>query len=285
MEGVPDSAWSAKCAMRPNTNSGHDMSTEQINRQQEQSDSVYAAGARPHTVTQDPLVRYLVSWRLKEAAKRLKAFVDTFSAEQMSVLTLCSGEGLEGSILYDLGFTNITVSDISQKGVQAALKRDPRLRGLQLNAQETGLPGDSFDLVVVQDGLHHLPNPVGGFVEMLRVARVAVLFLEPHESLVGRVMGTKWERKGDAVNYVFRWNRTLVEQVASSYMGPGSFVNLSFSFWHHNILMNKLGRLFGGGGRGQRVAAVTKRLLDGLASRSGNQFCGLVVKQKSTQSA
>lgn len=219
------------------------MSTEQITRQQARGDSVYAAGARFHAVTQDPLVRYIVSWRLKEAVKRLAAAIDTFSAERISVLILCSGEGLEGSILYDLGFKNITVSDISEKGVQAALDRDPRLKGVQLNAQETGLQSGSFDLVVVQDGLHHLPNPVGGFVEMLRLARVAVLFLEPHKSLVGRVAGTQWERHGDAVNFVFRWDRALVEQVTSSYMCSDSFVNLSFSFWHHNIFLNKLGRM------------------------------------------
>ena len=148
-----------------------------------------------------------------------------------------------------------------------------------LNAESTGLPDLSFDLVVVQDGLHHLQNPVGGFTEMLRIARVAVIMLEPHEALVGRLIGTQWERDGAAVNYVFRWTRRLVEDVASSFLGPDSFKNLSFSFWHHNPVYGKIGTAAGGGKIGLGIVKTIKIVLDTMFSGKGNMMCGLIIKR------
>jgi ubiquinone/menaquinone biosynthesis C-methylase UbiE len=63
---------------------------------------------------------------------------------------------MEGSILCDLGFTNVTVSDLADNGVNAAMDRDKRLKGIVLNAERTNLPSQSFDIASVQDGLHHL---------------------------------------------------------------------------------------------------------------------------------
>jgi ubiquinone/menaquinone biosynthesis C-methylase UbiE len=68
------------------------------------------------------------------------------------------------------------------------MDRDKRLKGIVLNAERTNLPSQSFDIALVQDGLHHLSSPVQGFTEMLRVAKRAVVFLEPHDSLVGRMI-------------------------------------------------------------------------------------------------
>jgi hypothetical protein len=79
---------------------------------------------------------------------------------------------------------------------------------------------------------------------------------------------------------VFRWNRSLVDQVAKSYLGPDAFANLSFSFWHHNIHLERLGRAAGGRHRGLRVVKAVKGALDTAAASAGNQFCGLVLKRR-----
>jgi hypothetical protein len=118
---------------------------------------------------------------------------------------------------------------------------------------------------------------VRGFTEMLRIATTGIVFLEPHNSLAGRMVGRTWEQHGDAVNYVFRWTRQLVQDVASSYLGRDSFRNLSFAFWHHNIVLEKVGRRFG-----RRLAVpvvrAAKQVADRLLPASGNQFCGMVLK-------
>jgi hypothetical protein len=134
-------------------------------------------------------------------------------------------------------------------------------------------------VVIVQDVLHHLPRPVNGFTEMLRIARHAALFLEPHDSLPGRFVGTTWEQNGDAVNYVFRWTKSLVQDITCSYLGNDQFVNASFSFWHHNPALGRLGRILGGGRFALRSISVCKAVANLLLASEGNQFCGLVIKQ------
>jgi SAM-dependent methyltransferase len=250
---------------------------DHVGKQQQQSDAKFAHGSRSHVTSTDPLVQYLVRWRLTEAFRRLRGRVGAQVTTDVPILVMCSGEGFDGTILCDIGFTNVTVSDVSQVGVDEATGRDSRLKGMRLDALQAGIDDDSFPIVVVQDGLHHLPNPVAGFTEMLRIASIAAIFLEPHRSLVGRVLGQTWERNGEAVNYVFRWDRALVEDVASSYLGPDAFDNLSFSFWHHNLHLERLGRRMGGGERGRDRIRLLKRAIDLPFARVGNQFCGLIV--------
>jgi ubiquinone/menaquinone biosynthesis C-methylase UbiE len=88
-------------------------------------------------------------------------------SKSSKILLMCGGEGLEGSILCDMGYRNVTISDISERGVAEAIKRDSRLQGLVLNAERADVESNSFEVVIVQDGLHHLQSPVQGFTEML----------------------------------------------------------------------------------------------------------------------
>jgi SAM-dependent methyltransferase len=248
-------------------------------RQRAEADAVFARGSRPHVSDQNPLVRYLVRWRILTGIQRMTSALEGRLAAQASFLVLCAGEGLEGSILADLGYQDVTVSDISEHGVRAATERDKRLKGLVANLEHSDIPDASYDVVIVQDALHHLQNPVLGFTEMLRIARHGAMFFEPHRSLVGAAIGRKWERNGEAVNYVFRWSRAMIQDVASSYLGPGGFTNLSFSYWHHNLALNKAGRLLGGGSAGMLAVRALKITLNGLLGRAGNQVCGMIIKR------
>ncbi len=255
------------------------MTSDHLAKQREAFDRRFAEGSRPHVTSADPLVTYLVRWRLRAAMARLGKVIGAPLPPDASILVLCAGEGLEGSVLCDTGYRNVTVSDISAEGVRRATERDPRLRGKVLNAEDATIEDNAYDVVLVQDGLHHLQNPVRGFSEMLRIAKRAAVFLEPHQSLAGSLLGTTWEVHGDSVNYVFRWDRRLVEDVASSYLGRNRFVNASFSFWHHNIACERLGRYLGPSAASVRSIAAIKAIMDTALGRFGNQFCGLVVKR------
>lgn len=247
-------------------------------RQRRQHDAAFADGSRQHAFSSDAATRFIVSWRVREGMNRLIAASDGIINMRSSILVFCAGEGLEGSILCDMGFSDVTVSDLSDRGVHAGLLRDRRLKGVVLNAEHTDLPSNSFDVVLVQDGLHHLQSPVQGFTEMLRLARSGVVFLEGHDTLVCHLIGTTWERNGLAINYVFRWNRRLVEQVASSYLGPESFDNLSFTFWHHNIVFAKIAKRLGPS-LGLAAIGICKRVMDKTIGRFGNNFCGVIFKK------
>lgn len=250
----------------------------QIQYQREYYDRVYRDESLSYLDSTDPLVRFVTDWRIQEALRRLQLAAGRRVDLDTPILVMCAGGGGEGSALCNLGFRDVTVSDISAQGVTAALERDRRLKGLVLNAQQAQLADGSFGVVLIQDGLHHLPSPVQGFTEMLRLASVAVVFLEPHDGMVGQLIGTKWERGDNAVNYVFRWTRKLVEDVANSYLGPDSFHSFSFSFWHHNLAFERFGKAIGGGPFAVKILKGLKKALDLVAAKAGNQFCGLILR-------
>jgi len=241
-------------------------------------DAGYAV-VRSHVESTDPATRYIVDSRLAAALARLRAHAGSRLSNSSSVLFSCAGEGGEASLCRGLGYGDVTFTDISPVAVESGLARDPRLKGFAGNAEALNIADASYDIVIVQDGLHHLQSPVRGFTEMLRVARVGTIFIEPHQSLVGDLIGTKWERNGPAVNYVFRWSRSLVEDIASSYLGPDSFDNLSFSYWHHNMVFARLAKAVGEGQRGVSAVKAAKGILDTTAGRFGNMFSGIVLKR------
>jgi SAM-dependent methyltransferase len=190
--------------------------------------------------TRDPLTRYVRDRRLRVALDILKDQRRLDPANQ-TALTVCGGVGGEGTFLRDFGFQDVTVSDLSKEALDSCERFDPRLKTMLLNTESMmELPDNSFDIVLVQDGLHHLPRPVLGFTEMLRVARVAAIVIEPHYSLVGKLIGTEWEVHGDAVNYVFRWNRSILEQATRSYLLVKDSTIVPRRLWDHNLAIGKV---------------------------------------------
>lgn len=101
-------------------------SREQLHlaRQQEWTERVLAEGPRKHTIEPDEMARYLTPWRLSKAVGKLLE-ADKGITWASSVLALCAAEGNEGSVLADMGFLNVTVSDLSEAICGVAVRRDP----------------------------------------------------------------------------------------------------------------------------------------------------------------
>ena len=179
-----------------------------------------------------------------------------------------------------LGSRTLPFSDFSDVALANAAKCDPRLKTARIDATNICLPSGSYDVVAAQDGLHHLQDPVHGFKEMLRLSREAAFFLEPHDSLSTKVLGRKWEQLEGTRNYVFRWTKKLVQDVASSYLVTDSFLNLSFSFWYHVDRHAGWRKEIGNGPVACKAITALKFTLDSVVGRFGNQFCGMVVRAR-----
>jgi ubiquinone/menaquinone biosynthesis C-methylase UbiE len=198
------------------------------------------------------------------------------SMEKWSVLTICGGAGGEGIFFLNNGFSDVTVSDFSENAIEIAREIDPRLKTLWANAEAIGCEDASYDLVVVQDGLHHLPRPVLGFTEMLRVSRVAVIVIEPHLSIVGSVIGTEWENLNGAINYVFRWNKKLAVQVVKSMLLHNFKEVKVLRFWDHGLVISKISAKFPA--RAQLALAKSIYRVLSLIDFAGNMFVCVVRK-------
>jgi len=135
----------------------------------------------------------------------------------------------EAEALTKAPFDRILLTGISEpsEAIQAVEARDPRVSYRVENAEHLDLESRSFDLVFCKESLYHLARPVLGLYEMLRVCRRAALWIEPCDTLAGRL----FERLGLASvyetrqvgnlsardNFVYRWSRRQIECLLESY--------------------------------------------------------------------
>lgn len=248
-----------------------------VEQQKEAFETIFSADLKRWEFhdTKNPLIRYLRDRRLNRAMRFLESHVGS-DLRKLSVLCVCGGVGGEATYFANRGFIDVTNSDFSANALEVCKKRDSRLKTLQLNAENMDIPGASYDLVVVQDGLHHLPRPVLGLNEMVRVARVGVVVIEPHLGLIGKLIGTEWERHDDAVNYVFRWNVVFFNQVLRSQILERPATIQGIRLWDHNVVIGKVVSIFGGGALSLAMAKLLYAALSPL-NPCGNNFVGCAV--------
>lgn len=255
--------------------------TGSIDDQKTAFDTIYTCEDRDRWSfhdTDDVLIRYLRDRRIRIAIAHLKKVTNNHDLGRWTALVICGGVGGEGTLLANLGFRETTVSDFSESALKICSARDPRLQTRVINAEKVDAPDNSFDVVLVQDGLHHLPRPVSGYTEMLRVARKAAIVIEPHTGLIANMIGTEWEQHGDCINYVFRWNKQLLTQVTRSVLLKSRYDARVIRTWDHNVVMGKVARMVGGGRFGLFVVRGCYGVLNCCFGWFGNMFIGVVVK-------
>lgn len=250
---------------------------EQVKQQQNAYEGIYAPEQKSEFdfhITADPLTRYLRDRRLLKSLEVLEQH--NTNIRNWSVLLTCGGVGGEGIFFKKNGFDDVTVSDISENSLKICNEFDPAIKTIMLNGESLDVPDNAYDLVVVQDGLHHLPRPVSGFTEMLRVAKKAVIVIEPYDSLIGNLMGTEWEIQGDATNYVYRWDKNSFTQAIKSYLLKNHKRIKVLRFWDHGLMVSKLaGKLPKGL---QCAAAKVIYALFSPFNFMGNMFVGILLK-------
>jgi hypothetical protein len=113
---------------------------------------------------------------------------------------------------------------------------------------------------------------------MLRVARTAVVVIEPHSGLFARAIGRRWEVCGDAINYVFRWNRNILEQATRSYLLREDAEVIPYRFFDHNVMVNRTVSKLPLPRKAQVLAAKAIYGLLYSAAPIGNMMVGIVLK-------
>ena len=232
--------------------------------------------------TPDRATRFEVDRLLDRGVDRLLEVVGQ-PPEQLSALVTCGGVGGEATHLRRRGFINVVNSDFSAAALQISRAREPEIETAELNAEALDLADDSYDIVVERFGLHHLGRPVLGLTEMLRVARKAVLFAEPHAGLIARLLGQEFEQESPgSKNYVFRWDEELLEQATRSYLLEMPLHIEVVRLAHHRIVWQKLYKLTGG--RTDLMYPMLRGFYGALTpiNPMGNLMVGLVVKNPTT---
>ena len=100
------------------------------------------------------------------------------SNKNLKVLDIGTGPGFFTIILEELGYTNITGIDVSEKMLEVAKeniqkygKKNSRIQLIQMDAQKLEFQPESFDIIVSRNLTWNLENPQQAYSEWLRVLK------------------------------------------------------------------------------------------------------------------
>lgn len=161
---------------------------------------------------------------------RMYEAVDCFTSEPESKwLTIGDGRfGLDSIRIAEKGFVNVTPTDISEALLKRS-KEEGRIQHYSIeNAESLSFANEEFDYVFCKESYHHFPQPLNALYEMIRVARKAVLLIEPNDiyrspfhrlkqGLKRIVRGYVHPDAGnyeDSGNYVYSVSKRELEKVA-----------------------------------------------------------------------
>jgi len=159
--------------------------------------------SRPHNAGR--LYNFLISYKFQKALESLP-----FSIRGLSVLDICCGSGMISEYYAKKG-AKVSGIDLSPEAVERASIRSKKynFQAEFIIADSTSLPfpDNSFDIVSVHDGLHHLDTPKKAVKEMARLAKKAVVMIEPAKALItgaSVLLGISKEYEGTDFVYRFR---------------------------------------------------------------------------------
>lgn len=151
------------------------------------------------------------------------------------ILVVCGGL-LDKSVLESLGFFDVTITNLDERQKTLGGSGFAPFKWDFQDLETLNYPDESFDIVLVHSGLHHLQCPAKGINQMYRVARIAVIGFEPNRNLfttLGVRFGAGQQYECAAVinnefrwggvantevpNYVVRFNQGDIERIVQTY--------------------------------------------------------------------
>lgn len=177
---------------------------------------------------QSRLYKYLHHYDMNIAAN---SFKDGFRDKEL--LSFGCGRGMDLEFFWRKG-AKVTGLDITCSCLELARKRfkliDGEVETICCDAEMVPLQDNSYDICYAYDSLHHCPKPYKAIKEMLRVAREAVIIMEPNSSLIIDLsikLGTTrlWESSGNYKHYfkTKNLNEFLKENGAKKVVNEFSF--------------------------------------------------------------
>jgi len=249
-------------------------------------------------------------WRATKSKNTLvrvlqRAMEQAGIGSENSILVL-GGGNIDIVLLETVGLTNYTLSNLTSSALARTDRQD---QGLLFNAEDMGLPDNSFDVVFAHDVLHHCYTPHKAVREMMRVAKRCVIFFDPNDSAFMRTLvrlnfSFPYETgvvaahnysaggvMGSAIpNHIYRWTPRELQKTTNSAMPERRMKGIGYPYW--DFLVNEEGlklraetrigiitRIIGADNF-IRLLRLAQSLLNlwGPVRAQGNKFCGTIIK-------
>lgn len=189
---------------------------------------------------------------------RLLALANPFVIEKKSWLTVGDGYGFDANFFYKKGL-EVTATDISGTFLPLSQGHGLFEKYAVENAENLTFPDNSFDYIFVKESYHHFPRPYMAVYEMLRVAKEAVILVEPHDpiskmplllalrNIFDRFNTTTlqkyWKNRysfEEVGNYVFKLSEREMDKLANGIGLPMvAFKGINNNYWSPEIIKEK----------------------------------------------
>lgn len=155
-------------------------------------------------------------------------------AKENSWITVGDPFGADAFHMTREGFKSVLPTSIGEhllrQSKQRGLIRDYRVE----NAEALSFKDDSVDYVLCKEAFHHFPRPMVALYEMLRVARKAVVLIEPQDPLIDHPAYVgDWPAGYEASgNYVYTLSRRELHKVALGLDLPAVATRGLYDLWY-----------------------------------------------------
>lgn len=156
---------------------------------------------------------------------RMLSFLDPIIRGNKNATWLTVGDcyGSDAQFLVNRGM-NVLATDISDNFLRKAKKNLGIKKYKKENAEDLSFIDKDFDYVLCKESFHHFPRPTVALYEMLRVAKKAVILIEPNDVHVRSIgwkrfwsvedLRTRVNHFEISGNYVYATSRREMEKVA-----------------------------------------------------------------------
>lgn len=119
------------------------------------------------------------AWRHRRMHEMLNPLIEA----RPKATWLTVGDGSYGSDAYFLQQKGMDVlaSSLTDHSLKIAAEKGYIKKFAAVNAEQIPFGDESFDFVLCKEAYHHFPRPAIAFYEMLRVAKEAVVLIEPYD--------------------------------------------------------------------------------------------------------
>ena len=157
---------------------------------------------------------------------RMYTFVNPITKANPKTSWLTVGDGRYGTEAHYLAdrVQDVLATDIADMFLKEAKNAGYIKKYKRENAEKLSFENNSFDYVLCKESYHHFPRPAIALYEMLRVAKKAVILIEPNDV---KTRGFSWKRFWSiddpktqvnhfevSGNYVYSISRREIEKVA-----------------------------------------------------------------------
>ena len=181
------------------------------------------------------------AWRHRRMLDSVRPLTTEFPGSRWMTV----GDGNFGSDAYFLERTGVkAVATSISDSTLALAKAQGLIQEFRVeNAENISAPDASYDFVLCKESYHHFPRPSVAFYEMLRVAKTAVVLIEPSEGPVRlldylKIFVKTTIRNDESVlfetsgNFIYRLNIREVEKMATA-LNLGCVAYRPFNDFYH----------------------------------------------------